>query len=128
MIIIILLLLVGSLTLGCLEISNMETTMSLMVERFQSSGQLQRPFTIASTPLPVIFGAMAVSSMRYGHWDANHFMISLILRYLEPYNSISLYLYYFTHYMYTIGFRKAGFRLSPPSPTWLLQKHLPTYD
>ena len=68
------------LTLGCLVISNMKTTTSLMEERFQSSGQLQRPFTIASTPLPVMSGAMAVCSMRYGHWDANHFMTSLILR------------------------------------------------
>ena len=64
--------------------------MSLMVERFQSSGQLQRPFTIESTPLPVIFGAMAACSMRYGHWDANHFMISIILRYLERISTISL--------------------------------------
>ena len=52
-----------------------------MEERFQSSGQLQRPFTIASTPLPVMSGAMAASSMRYGHWDTSHFMMFLMLRY-----------------------------------------------
>ena len=58
----------------------MKTTIFPMEGRFQSSGQLQRPFTIASTPLPVISGAMAASSMRYGHWDTNHFMILLMLR------------------------------------------------
>ena len=50
--------------------------------RFQSSGQLQRPYTIASTRLPVMSGAMAVSSMRYGHWDTNHFMILPMPRYI----------------------------------------------
>ena len=63
------------------ETSNMKTTTSLMVERFQSSGQLQKPFTIASTPLPVMSGAMAVSSMRYGHLDINHFVKSPMLRF-----------------------------------------------
>ena len=66
----------------------MKTTTSLMVERFQSSGQLQKPFTIASTPLPVMSGAMAVSSMRYGHWDTNHFMISPMLRFVDLYYAL----------------------------------------
>ena len=74
------------LILVFLEISNMKTTTSLMEERFQSSGQLQRPFTIASTPLPVMSGAMAVSSMRYGHLDTNHFVMSPMLRFTNLYN------------------------------------------
>ena len=74
------------LILVFLEIFSMKTTIFLMEGRFQSSGQLQRPFTIASTPLPVMSGAMDASSMRYGHWDTNHFMILLMLRQLScPY-------------------------------------------
>ena len=64
------------LILDCPEIFKMKTTTHHVEGRFQSSGQLQRPFTIASTPLPVMSGAMAASSMRYGHWDTNHFMIA----------------------------------------------------
>ena len=48
--------------------------------RFQSNGQLQRPFTITTTPLPMMSGAMAASSMRYGHWDVSLFVHLLILR------------------------------------------------
>ena len=59
----------------------MKTTIFPKEERFQSSGQLQRLFTIASTPLPVMSGAMAASSMRYGHLDTNHSMISPMQRY-----------------------------------------------
>ena len=60
------------LILGSPKISKIKTTTFPKEERFQSSGQLQRPFTFASTPLPVMSGAMAASSMRYGHWDTNH--------------------------------------------------------
>ena len=49
------------------EVFNMKPTTSLTEERFQSSGQLQKPFTIANTPKLVISGAMAVSFMKYGH-------------------------------------------------------------
>ena len=70
------------LILDCPETFNMKPTTCHTEGRFQSSGQLQRPFTIASTPLPVMSGAMAVSSMRYGHWDTNHFMISPMPRYI----------------------------------------------
>ena len=59
------------LILVSLKISKIKITMFPMGERFQSSGHLQRPFTIASTPLPVMSGAMAASSMRYGHWDVS---------------------------------------------------------
>ena len=49
----------------------MRTTMYPKVEKFLSSGQLQRPFTTRSTPLPVMSGAMVVCSMRYGVSDTN---------------------------------------------------------
>ena len=52
------------LILVFLVIFNVNPTTYLTEGRFQSSGQLQRPFTIASTPLPVMSGAMAASSMR----------------------------------------------------------------
>ena len=68
------------LILAYLEISKTKTTTFPKEERFQSSGQLQRPFTIASTPLPVMSGAMAASSMRYGHWDTSHLVHSPMLR------------------------------------------------
>ena len=68
------------LILAYLAISNTKTTIFPKEGRFQSSGQLQRPFTIASTPLPVMSGAMAASSMRYGRWGVNHFMTSPMLR------------------------------------------------
>ena len=55
------------LILDCPEEFNMKITTCHMEGRFQLSGQLQRPFTIASTPLQVISGAMAALSMRYGH-------------------------------------------------------------
>ena len=60
----------------------MKTTMCLEVERSQSSGQLQKPFSIASTPLPVMSGVMAASSMRYGHLDTNHSMNSTMHRFV----------------------------------------------
>ena len=72
--------------------------MSLKEVKSQSSGLLQRLCTITSTPLPVMSGAMAAYSMRYGHWDANHSMMSLMLRsviillYYLGYNSLILVL------------------------------------
>ena len=42
------------------------------VEGFPLNGQLQKPFTIRNTPLPVMSGAMAVCSMRSGALDTNH--------------------------------------------------------
>ena len=70
------------LILVSLEISKIKITMFPMGERFQSSGQLQRPFTIASTPLPVMSGAMDASSMRYGQWDVSLFVHLPMLRYV----------------------------------------------
>ena len=61
----------------------MRITTSPMVARYQSSGRLQKPFTTKNTPLPVMFGAMAVCSMRYGVSDANHLRALLILRFIN---------------------------------------------
>ena len=60
------------LILGCQLIWLKITTMYLKVEESLSSGQHQRPCTTASTPPPVMSGAMAVCSMRYGVWDKSH--------------------------------------------------------
>ena len=54
------------LTSACLETWLTKPTMSHTVERFQSSGQLQKPFTTRNTPLPVTSGVMGVCSMRFG--------------------------------------------------------------
>ena len=64
-----------------LEIFNMEITTSLKEVKSQSSGQLQRPFSIENTQLLVTFGATAVYSMRYGHLGANRIMMSLMPRF-----------------------------------------------
>ena len=50
----------------------MRTTMFHMVARSQWSGRLQRPSTIASTPLPVMCGAMEFYCTRSGPWASNH--------------------------------------------------------
>ena len=42
------------------------------VEKSPLSGQLQKRYTFENTPLPVISGAMAVCSMRYGVLDTGH--------------------------------------------------------
>ena len=70
------------LILDCPEVFNMKIITSHMVGRFLLSGRLQRPFTIASTPLLVMSGAMVALSMRYGRWGANHFMILPMPRYV----------------------------------------------
>ena len=44
----------------------MKAIMFLREVRFQSGGQLQKPFTTRNTPLPVMSGAMAACSMRSG--------------------------------------------------------------
>ena len=107
----------------------MKTTTFPKEERFQSSGQLQRPFTIASTPLPVMSGAMAASSMRYGHWDTNLFMISPMQRCSN--SSLPLY-NYSVNCMISLssysGYAEGDLRLSPPSTSWLSQEHLSADD
>ena len=55
--------------------------MSLMVERFQSSGQLQKPFISINIPLPVMSGAMGVCSMRFGVLDISHLNRPKMLKY-----------------------------------------------
>ena len=60
------------LTLACPGIWQMGCTTYPKVEKFQWSGQLQRPFTTRSIPLPAMSGAMAVCSMRFGVSDTNH--------------------------------------------------------
>ena len=60
----------------------MKTITSLKVERSQSGGQLQRPFSIESTPLLVMSGAMDVSSMKYGHLDTSLSMTSTMPRFV----------------------------------------------
>ena len=42
------------------------------VEKYLSNGQLQKLLTTRNTPLPVMFGALAVCSMRYGVLDTSH--------------------------------------------------------
>ena len=49
----------------------MMTTMCLMEGRFLSSGQHQKLLPFASTPQPVMCGAMAVCCMRYGVLDTD---------------------------------------------------------
>ena len=64
-----------------LEISNMrESTQPIKVGRSQSSGQPLRPCTTVSTHQPVMSGAMAVSSMRYGVLVLYLTVISQLLR------------------------------------------------
>ena len=58
--------------LGCQLIWLKITTMYPEVEESPSSGQHQRPCTIGSTPLPVMSGAMAACSMRFGVLDKSH--------------------------------------------------------
>ena len=60
----------------------MRTTMFLMVGRSQLSGRLQRLSTIASTPLPVMCGAMEFYCMRSGPWVSNHFVTAQTMRYV----------------------------------------------
>ena len=50
------------------------------VEESLSSGQHQKPCTIANTPLPVMSGAMAACSMRYGVSDKSHLELQRIER------------------------------------------------
>jgi hypothetical protein len=67
--------------LGSRETYRMTVSMFLMVGRSQSSGRHQRHCITTDTPPPAKSGVTAVSSMRYGHWELNHFKIFLILRY-----------------------------------------------
>ena len=60
-----------SVTLGWPEISLRMTTMCPREARSPSSGQLQRHSYSASTPPPVMCGAMAVYCTRYGVSDTN---------------------------------------------------------
>ena len=59
----------------------MKTTMSPMVAKYQSSGQLQKLLTSKNTPLPVMSGAMGVCSMRFGVWDTSLLKVLQIPRY-----------------------------------------------
>ena len=58
-------------TLGCPEIWQKRTIMYHTVEKCPSSGQHQKLCISENTPQPVMSGAMAVCSMRYGASDSN---------------------------------------------------------
>ena len=58
-------------TFGCHVIWKMKTTTCPKEGKCQSSGQLQRLLPTKNTQQPVMCGAMAVSSMRYGVSDTN---------------------------------------------------------
>ena len=65
----------------------MLNTISQKVVLFPFDGQLLRLCTIASTLQPVMYGVMAVYSMRYGVLDTNHLKTALIHKYsLYHYN------------------------------------------
>ena len=59
------------LTLACLELCKTLTTMSLVEGKSLWNGQLQRLSTTRSTPLPVTCGALELSFMKYGQWEAS---------------------------------------------------------
>ena len=63
----------------------MRPTMCPKVESYQSSGQLQKPFTTRNTPLPVMSGAMGACSMRFGVWDSNLLRDQEMLRFVQLY-------------------------------------------
>ena len=60
----------------------MKTFMCLMEGKSLSSGQPLRHSTIASTPRPVMSGAMGVSSTRYGHLERSHTVPLLMIRFV----------------------------------------------
>ena len=50
-------------------------------EKFPLSGLLQNPFSTDCGPAPVMCGAMDAFCLKYGLWDANHFILLAMLRY-----------------------------------------------
>ena len=72
-------------TLGC-QGNLMKIFMCPMEGKSLSSGQPLKHSTIASTPWPVMSGAMGVSSMRYGHWERSHTVPLLMIRFV-PYST-----------------------------------------
>ena len=94
------------LTLECLEIWQMRPTMSPMEVWYQSSGQLQKPFTTRNTPLPVMSGAMAACSMRSGASVGSHLKNWKISRYTHThvlmYSTSTIIILFYTPYIIII--------------------------
>ena len=121
------------LTLVCPETFIIKITMFPKGGKFQSSGQLQRPFTIASTPLPVMFGAMAAFSMRYGLLAVNHLANPIMLRWnylhcMHDLLTVTIMIVSSHIALFILGYKTNCFWISSPTSTWMPEDDLQYHD
>ena len=112
------------LILECRGILLMMISMCLMEELSQFAGLPLRPSLINNTPQPVMCGATAVYSMRYGASDTNLLRQLKLERYVPCETNAHI-----CHTGFVNTDPKLGeYRLSSPSSSWLPQTDLQTHD